>query len=423
MQVNFGFDAVVKEGEHYFISYSRGDINRIAPIAMEMYNQSYDMCGKHLPFWYDCSGLTFGELWERKITQTIKSAKAVIFFLTNDMFAKDVTYMQTEFELADQFKKPIYCVWLDNTDFNKVNDSLKPWFLKLKKLHNLECELAETKNSIARRVIAAITQQPSPAPVTNSLKKYDKAIAGAVIAFVCIILIALIVSVLNTKGINPPIDSSSITDTDTDDSWYSSKGDDDTDSTMDTDTDTGLDIPSVGSTFVFGTYQYESIPWIVLDKQNGRALLIAKYGLETIPYNRSKKLVNWNNCTLCDWMNDTFYNEAFTSTEQSYITYNNSVDQKIFALNREEAEKYFSSSNKRRTYATDHAKSQGTYVNANGYSPWWLRVEGNTQNLITVIDVDGDIDSDYAHYLDGGSSMGVTLDIVTARPAMWVLCN
>lgn len=188
-------------------------------------------------------------------------------------------------------------------------------------------------------------------------------------------------------------------------------------STTTNNTSAGLDIPSVGSTFVFGTYQYESIPWVVLDKQNGRALLIAKYGLETIPYNSYKRLVNWNNCTLCDWMNGTFYNEAFTSTEQSYITYNNSVDQKIFALNRAEVEKYFPSSNQRRAYATDHAKSQGTYVNVKGYSPWWLRVEGNTSGRITVVDVEGDIDSDY------NSSMGVTLDIVTARPAMWVLCN
>lgn len=425
MQINFGFDAVIKEGEHYFISYSRADINRIAPIAKNMHSESYNMCGRYLPFWYDCSGLTFGELWEKEITRTIKSSKSVIFFLTSNMFTKKDTYMRTEFELAKRFGKPVLCVWLDNTDFNKVSDNLKPWFVELKKLHSLECEFTETNNSIAKRVIAAITQLKSPQPVKNIWEKYQKEITGTAIVIVGILLVLLIFPALNTNGTQPPDDTSSVTDSsDSNDSWYDFT-EDNNNNTYDTydSNHTKLDVPSVGSTVVFGTYQYESIPWLVLTKQNGKALLISKYGLETIPYNSTKKLVNWNNCTLCDWMNNTFYNDAFSSEEQAYITYGNSVDQKIFALNRNEAEKYFSSANNRRTVATDHAKSQGTYVNAGGYSPWWLRVEGKTQNLVTAVDVDGDIDSDYADYLEISGSKGVTLDTVTARPAMWVICD
>lgn len=178
-----------------------------------------------------------------------------------------------------------------------------------------------------------------------------------------------------------------------------------------------LDVPSVGSTFNLGSYKGEAVEWLVLDKKDGRALVISKYGLETIQYNNKKRLVNWNDCTLCYWMNNTFYNEAFSTDEKSYIINGGSVDQKIFALNRSEAEKYFSRGT-RKTTATDHAKSQRPYVNSLGYSPWWLRVDGNTQNLVTAVDVDGDINSDY-----GKNKGGVTDGTVTARPAMWVICN
>ena len=57
----------------------------------------------------------------------------------------------------------------------------------------------------------------------------------------------------------------------------------------------------------------EPIEWIVLDTQDGKALLLSKYGLDAVPYNDdNNRAVTRETCTLRTWLNDTFLNAAFT---------------------------------------------------------------------------------------------------------------
>ena len=80
-------------------------------------------------------------------------------------------------------------------------------------------------------------------------------------------------------------------------------------------------------TVIFGSYPQsdvsgntkEPIEWIVLDRQGNKTLLLSKYILDCKCYNDVEKDITWENCTLRYWLNNTFYNTVFSSSEKSYI--------------------------------------------------------------------------------------------------------
>ena len=84
---------------------------------------------------------------------------------------------------------------------------------------------------------------------------------------------------------------------------------------------------NVGGIVKFGTYPqsadggWQPIDWIVLDydRENHRALLLSKYGLDNKPYNSADKDVTWETCSLRAWLNDSFFNTAFSMNEQKAI--------------------------------------------------------------------------------------------------------
>ena len=197
---------------------------------------------------------------------------------------------------------------------------------------------------------------------------------------------------------------------------------------------------SVGDTITLGTYEQdnniangpEDIEWIVLDVQDGRALIISKYGLDAKPYNEEYTDITWEICTLRSWLNNNFLNEAFTSDEQSMIPTvtvtadanpeydtdpGNDTQDKIFLLSISEAEKYFSSDEERMCVPTVYAINQGAYTSDNhkvggaATCVWWLRSPGLN-----------DINAAYVHY-DGGvhcSGYVVHNDSFCVRPALWI---
>ncbi|MBR4344719.1 MAG: hypothetical protein IKP88_18790 [Lachnospiraceae bacterium] len=83
----------------------------------------------------------------------------------------------------------------------------------------------------------------------------------------------------------------------------------------------------VGEVVEFGSYEQdanmnngkEAIEWIVLSKDKNQMLLISKYALDTLPYNKEYKGITWENCTLREWLNKSFYKTAFTDKERKMI--------------------------------------------------------------------------------------------------------
>ena len=197
---------------------------------------------------------------------------------------------------------------------------------------------------------------------------------------------------------------------------------------------TNLSKASIGDTVQFGAYEQdadtsngkETIEWIVLDVNGNRALLISKYALDCKAYNNAQIDVTWANCTLRDWLNDDFYNAAFSTDYQGLILATNVVTpdnplhdtdggvnttDNVFLLSYGEAGRYFSSNASRIATPTKYARAMGIETINETNCWWWLRTPG-----IYNVDVCG------VHDHGGLDDLGCYVDNTQAgvRPAIWV---
>jgi len=200
------------------------------------------------------------------------------------------------------------------------------------------------------------------------------------------------------------------------------------------------DFEKKGNIVKFGHYEQdnnldngsEEIEWIVLDVQEGKSLLLSKYGLDAKPYNTSLSNVTWETCTLRSWLNNDFLKMAFTAKEQSSILItmvdnserysghrsdggNNTQDQIFLLSSREAFDLYFESNDARMCAPTDYAKSQGTYtfngykVNGQSAGWWWVRSPGYFQYYAAFVNNEGSF-----------RSHSVRSDSGCVRPAFWI---
>lgn len=188
----------------------------------------------------------------------------------------------------------------------------------------------------------------------------------------------------------------------------------------------------VGDYITFGKYEQdndltngkEEIEWLVLDVQDGKALVISKYALDHKSYNTEHGNITWENCSLRRWLNDDFFNEAFSTAEKSIISMetvpadknpNYDTDpgdatlDKVFCLSINEANKYFNSDCERVCDITAYADSKNV-ISAKGGCVWWLRTPGFYQTQTAIIFSGGDI-YELGAYSESNSNV---------RPAMWI---
>ncbi len=239
---------------------------------------------------------------------------------------------------------------------------------------------------------------------------------------------------------------------------------------------------SVGDTIVFGNYEQdnnlgngkEPIEWYVLDIKDGNAFLLAKYVLDYQPFDSNYDLKKynealeewwkdttqpfgynyhsfWEKCSIREWLNNTFFNVAFTTEEKEDILLSevenlpNSLrgtgsgpdtKDRIYLLSESEAVRYFgvyytmiSDENEpiwtgeifpeqttQMGAPTEYAKSLGVKMGVAGntwskdYCFWFLRTTGGGRRQVTSI---------YAHgfvWKDGGYVNGYS----GIRPCLWI---
>lgn len=188
----------------------------------------------------------------------------------------------------------------------------------------------------------------------------------------------------------------------------------------------------VGDIISFGSYPQNAsgsspIAWIVLDKVDGKLMLISQNAIDCQKYNSQSTGTTWESCSLRQWLNSSFYNAAFNSEEQKQIlTTTVSADRnpeystdpgpatqdKIFLLSIDEAKQYFGNDTERICQATSYAVNQGAYVSSGtGGSWWWLRTPGSSSKDAASVNSDGSIDYDDGTVI---SSRG------TVRPVVWI---
>ena len=178
----------------------------------------------------------------------------------------------------------------------------------------------------------------------------------------------------------------------------------------------------VGDVFSFGSYEQnkssgaDAIQWIVLEKSADRMLVISKYLLDCRLYHSQNERIDWSSCSLRTWLNDTFYNTAFTDTEKERILVTSNADtftsDHIFLLSVDETERYFPTKADRICQATHYAVERDAYVNTSTGGSWWLlRTPGIDSEHVMSVNSDGTID------YEGGK---VASKRGTVRPVMWI---
>lgn len=201
-----------------------------------------------------------------------------------------------------------------------------------------------------------------------------------------------------------------------------------------------------GAIVSFGSYEQdndlnngkEPIEWMVLDVQEdrGRVLLVSRQILEDMAFDESDDHL-WNESSLRTWLNDSFFKEAFTESEQTSVQLSQletpgesvhdtelvpTTEDRVFLLSIQEVEQYFGLAwgstahfydNDIKAQPTAYALSKGMETK-NQRACWYLRSSGwMGDRLFSGVSEDGGITS----VTDVGPVKGKVRGV---RPAVWV---
>lgn len=191
------------------------------------------------------------------------------------------------------------------------------------------------------------------------------------------------------------------------------------------------DYDSDNLSVVFGSYEQdnnsdngaEPLEWNVVGEEDGKVLLICKYGIEAMRYHTSDDVVTWETCSLRQWLNHDFIDAAFDDEKvdiQLSILENkdgmlskggNTTQDYVFLLSEEEFNENMDFD--ARTQLSEYAgeKVDKVYTDGKLLARTWLRTPGAAQNATAVIDIKGHLERE-------GDYNNMAVNAV--RPAMWV---
>ena len=343
MSCNFGFPAVSAPSEHTFVSYSRFDAERVAPIAK--------LINDDRPVWYD-EGLVAGQEWEKMIIEQVKGCKAAAFFVSRDLLGRDKSYVCDEFRFATEHGKPALCVLLDDVSDLTPSDAMRDLWDGLQKLPAVSVYDKPTDTEKAQAVLAALAalERKAPAPSTdlpksepNPTPKAEPKPEGGFAKFLG--------SKLFKAAVAIPI-AAALAVGGTVAARHFLRNDDDISSYPRVEEIQSVDDIVEEDIVVMGEFDGKPIEWLVLDKKDDNALLITRnilchkefddryenvYSLfDTLKSEGKLKLIDisdkltieerfydihWENCKLRSWLNEDFINQSFTATEMRLINY------------------------------------------------------------------------------------------------------
>lgn len=166
----------------------------------------------------------------------------------------------------------------------------------------------------------------------------------------------------------------------------------------------------IGDVVFFGQYEqdanlyngFENIAWYVLDEVDGNLMLMSVYLLDSVKFHQNPTSNNtWESSYVRSWLNDYFYNHAFSdkekpqilkSTINNYSEYettghvdSNDTEDFVYLLSMEEKEKYITDSDLRNAFLTEFSYrknadtdfvlnfSSDSLFEETRYGFWWLR--------------------------------------------------
>ena len=183
-------------------------------------------------------------------------------------------------------------------------------------------------------------------------------------------------------------------------------------------------------------FKYDPISWTVLEEKNGAALVFCDMIVDAQTYDDTVDN-NYADSTIRAWLNKTFVDTAFTALQKELILtteVNNGLSasdyrtvnpflcantsDKVFLLSKAEVKNSaygFTSDSVRVKKATEYAKSQGAFANAENVDWWWLRTPSYTAATPQK--------NDLVHNVKVAGSLWSTNVAVTSGgvvPAMWI---
>lgn len=219
--------------------------------------------------------------------------------------------------------------------------------------------------------------------------------------------------------------------------------------------DENLSSIEVGNIISLGKYEQDSnlengaepIEWQVLDVQNGKALLISKFALESKQYHEIpdeglyKMSTTWEECSLREWLNNDFLNNSFYEFEKElvlktdvtvdeypdgYHIYNTSADN-VFILSFDEIKTYLPGPEDRKLIATEYLKEKGIRMSKEGFVEWVTLDVGHYEGNYIAVNVG--TDKGYIPYKGVYAITAYGLPLIdvkpfntyfAVRPAMWI---
>lgn len=191
------------------------------------------------------------------------------------------------------------------------------------------------------------------------------------------------------------------------------------------------ELTNVGDIITFGKYEQdqvkengtEPITWRVLDKQDGKLLIITEKLIDELPYHA----IYWKHSPIRGFLNGSFLKD-FTAEEKAMLVktrveptlhpdapdvdQGSAVEEQVFLLSVDEAKKYFADDADRVSTLTAYTIWFGHFDNEPGDAyPWWLRTtywNGSVGADIAAVDSNGRIVT-YPHTWN-----------CALRPACWI---
>lgn len=209
------------------------------------------------------------------------------------------------------------------------------------------------------------------------------------------------------------------------------------------------DVVTVGDCFSFGVWEQdnntkngsEPIEWRVLATEGDRLLLITVNGIDTQCYDNSSDCMKrndlwWGTSSLCKWMNEEFYANAFNENEKAAILctqntnkMNDNTMDYVFCLSTDEVHAYFANDAAMACKPSMYAKKKIGKKNAldnQGYGIWWLRDMASTYNnagrfafMETTYNTVAYVNQREG-IVDREGMLPLYYDGILVRPAMWV---
>ena len=202
---------------------------------------------------------------------------------------------------------------------------------------------------------------------------------------------------------------------------------------------------SVGSTIKFGFYEQdnnqangkEEIEWIVLAVENNKALIISKDLLDYCSYNYERTSSTWATSSLRNWLNYSFYDNAFSTYHKNTIisssvkaeiyhdidygnpTAGKNTKDKVFLLSATEADKYLRILNNHKCNFTAYCIAKGEMDPNPLYYKihWWLRSTGSNAFKAAYVLGKYELDSSSSEVVGAGNSIE---ELYGVRPVMWI---